>query len=589
MPSTSASKRACVGVIRGQDDNTIASALLEHEEQRFRLSYPLGAWQQERPSYEDESQYEMDYEYGSEESDSETLTGDEIVDGTEINGNNARLIEYVARIKKVAMLVREQTAGLRGDFQNMDNANQRQDWLEDFTNALYESHEFSQLSLDIMDAISERFDLISAGDFERSAAGWPVLWYYKDHDRNTFLRHVRWFSSNHVQQFGRLLTPLVDGIRVRGRFEPSAELQDNERRLVFLDGEGLGHSTRESDTTPTRVTEKFTEADMILLVDDAQSPMSAAPLELLRSVGSSGHSHKLAVAFTHFDQVKGDNLGSYTQKRNHVRASIGNAISSLRDSLGAPVTEILERQLQDNDFYLSNLDMSTEKIPPGFIRDMRDLLARMQRSAEPTEQIEVAPIYSIARLELALRDAADGFKNPWRGRLGLSYYEGTRKEHWGRVKALCRRIAVFGRNEYDGLRPVADLISQLQTSISRWMDVPTGWTVHPISDDERQVSIDRIRQTVFVRMHILAQQRLIGSHKSDWLNAFGFRGTGSSYDRARVMGRIYDEAAPSVSSVMDKQTQEFLNDVVQIVCDAVEDAGGWVEGGAAERESAGVT
>ena len=46
-----------------------------------------------------------------------------------------------------------------------------------------------------MDAILERFDLIKVGEFERSASGWPNLWYYEEQDREVFLRQVRWFSS----------------------------------------------------------------------------------------------------------------------------------------------------------------------------------------------------------------------------------------------------------------------------------------------------------------------------------------------------------------------------------------------------------
>ena len=53
---------------------------------------------------------------------------------------------------------------------------------------------------------------------------------------------------------------------------------------------------------------------MILLVDNAQQPMQAAPLALLRTVGSSGFSKKIAIAFTHFGQVKGANLSSFDQK-----------------------------------------------------------------------------------------------------------------------------------------------------------------------------------------------------------------------------------------------------------------------------------
>ena len=577
-------EEACMSVVRGGDDTSIVSSLLEHREQRFRLSYIIGSWQPQRLDKDDEDyEHEMDYEY-EEAPEAVTLGDSETIDPNERLENNERLAEYVECIKKVSKAVREGMIEARQDYDEMGNANQRQDWLEAFIDALYEDLEFAELSLDIMDAILKRFDVINVGEFERSASGWPTLWYYEEQDREAFLRHVRWFSSNHDQQFGRLLTPLIDGIRVSGPFCPSvARLQDDDRRLVFLDGEGLGHSAKEAFSISTNVTEKFSDVDMILLVDHAQSPMQAAPLELLRSVGSSGHAHKLAVAFTHFDQVKGDNLSSYAQKRNHVRASIGNAIGSLRDTLGAPVAEILERQLGDNDFYLGGLDGPTDRIPGGFIngrQGMRKLLERMQMSAEPpVEPVDLAPIYTIAQLELALRDAADGFKNPWRGRLGLGYYENTHKEHWGRVKALCRRIVNgWDNNEYDGLRPSADLVRQLQTSISRWLDNPITWIRPPVDQYEGQTAIDAIRRSVFVRIHVLVNQRLITARSGDWRVAYEFRGRGSSFSRARVLGQIYEAAAPSVSSAMDEWTQQFFDEVTEIVVDAVRESGGSVKG-----------
>ena len=235
------------------------------------------------------------------------------------------------------------------------------------------------------------------------------------------------------------------------------------------------------------------------------SPPCRLPLwKLLRSVGSSGHGHKLAIAFTHFDQVKGDNLGNYAKKRSHVRASIGNAVGSLRESLGAPVAEILERRMESGDFYLGDLDRPTGKIRSGFVKTMRELMERMRRSADPIDVPDLAPCYNIIRLELALRDATDGFKNPWLARLGLNYHDGIRKEHWGRVKALCRRIANRWADEYDGLRPVADFVRQLQTSISLWLDSPSDWTRVPENEDERQAAIDEIRKKVFDRIHQLS-------------------------------------------------------------------------------------
>ena len=570
-------EEACTSVVLGNDDSRVAAALLEHREQRFRLSYVVGRWQQETANQEADAQYDMDY--GDDQSDPESLPDDEKVDGLEVAANNKRLQECVARIRDIVGSVSTQMTAEYGEFHGLSSANERQEWLESFVDQLYDYQDFGRLSLDLIDDVHERFSLIEVGDYERSATGWPTLWYFEEDDRDAFLQQVRWFTSNHDQQFGRLLTPLVDGIRVRGPFVPTARtLQGCDRRLVLVDGEGLGHSAKEATSVSTRVTERFPEADMILLVDNAQSPMQAAALELLRSAGSSGHGHKIAVVFTHFDQVRGDNLRTYTQKREHVRASTGNAIGSLREALGAPVTEILERRLESNTFFLGGLNRATGVIPRGFINDLRDLMERMQQSGELHEPIDVAPIYHIVRLELSLRDATDGFKNPWRGRLGLAYYEGIQKEHWGRIKALCRRIANLWGNDYNGLRPVADFVKQLQSSISLWLDNPSGWTKQPEDDDERQSAIDEIRREIYARLHVLAEQRLVANNLPSWQTAFAFSGTGSSYLRAGQMAQIHEAAAPSIASIMDSDTQAFLDEIIQIVGESVRKTGGSVTG-----------
>lgn len=566
-------EEACASAIRGQDDEGIARALLEHPEQRFRLSYPLGTWQQDAPNQE------MDSLFEDEDVTAVELPDDEVVDAAELTTNNEHLRNYVVRIREIATAVQKQITPKSGDYQDMDSATRREAWIEEFTDALHDHQGFTDISVDIMETIEDRFGLIAEGDFEREATGWPMLWYYEEQDRTAFLRQVRWFTGNHFQQFGRLLTPLVDGIRVSGPFQPAAsKLQDSDRRLVLLDGEGLGHVAREATSISTKVTDRFQEADMILLIDNAQSPMQAAPLELLRSVGTGGHGHKLGVVFTHFDQVRGDNLRTYTEKVNYVHASIGNALSGMRDALGAPVTEILRRQLDNRNFYLGGLNKPTESIPAPIIDEMHELLTQMQEAAKPLEPVTAAPIYNVIRLELALRDATDGFKSPWWGRLGLSFHEGTKKQHWARIKALCRRIANLGDNEYDSLRPVADLVRELQESVSLWMNDPAGWTRSPADDDEARAAIDQIRQEVLGGIRALAERRLIRSHPGDWQAAYGFRGAGSSFQRADRMAHIYEAAAPSISSIMEPSTQAFLDEVVEIVRTAVENADGSVEG-----------
>ena len=160
--------------------------------------------------------------------------------------------------------------------------------------------------------------------------------------------------------------------------------------------------------------------------------------------------------------------------------------------------------------------------------------------------------------------------------MNLSYHEGIRQEHWGRIKALCRRIANRWDNEYSGLRPVADFVRQLQSSISLWLDNPAGWTRQPADESERQAAVNAIRQTVYTRIHLLAERRLVTAHVSNWQTAYAESGTGSSRRRADQMGQIYEAAAPSIASVMDTGAEEFLNEVILIVKQAVEAKGGSV-------------
>ena len=82
---------ACESVIRRHDDSRIAEALLEHREQRFRLSYPLGNWAQAEPAEVTDDEFDIDFDDPEEKLDADGLPDDETVASTEVAENNARL------------------------------------------------------------------------------------------------------------------------------------------------------------------------------------------------------------------------------------------------------------------------------------------------------------------------------------------------------------------------------------------------------------------------------------------------------------------------------------------------------------------
>lgn len=564
-------EEACLADVQKKPEGKIASALLAHREQRFRLSYVLGQWEEDEMGNVDEFSFD-------DEPAGESINTTEIVSDEEVKKNREQISLYLNRIHDLAEATGAVVEDELGTLAEQQNPDDKATWLEIFGEALYEEEEFAQIAIDLMEEVEDRFDFVTQGVFQKGPTGWPSSWTYTCDSREEFLEQVRWFSSNHYKQFGRLLTPLVDGLRARGPFYPKPTPLHVAPKLVLLDGEGIGHTAKSASSISTRVTKKFAEVDMILVVDNAEQPMQSAPLELLRSIGNSGHADKLAVTFTHFDQVKGANLGSFANKQEHVLNSVRDAIASLRDSIGTSVACMLEQEIENKAFFLGGLDREINQIPGGFHKQIKALLETMQQAGEPPAPIDAAPVYSVEGLEIALRDAVEGFQGPWKARLGKQYHDGIAKEHWTRIKALARRFANAWSNEYDNMRPVADLVSGLQESISKWLDNPADWTRPPMDEDEKNAALSRVRQAVFIALHDLAEKRIANTHRQDWTTAHDFAGSGSSYRRADVIENIYEDAAPVIHSAMSGSAREFLHGLHKLVRDAVEEAGGEFNG-----------
>jgi len=562
---------ACVAVFEGKRDDDIADRLLNHRDQRFRLGYALGTL---GGSIVPEDDFAFE-----DESPEEAESVDEAVPVDEQVGNRERLRRYVARIRALADAVsRSLSVDLGEDIKRMSGSDL--DSAEElFEGAVWESEDFSTLAQDILDDLLARFELLPEGELARRRSGWPESWRFSTTDRTAFIKAVRWFASNHAPQYGRLLTPLVDGIRVRGQLYPTfAEVQP---KLVLLDGQGLGHTPESSSSVTTQVTSRFPEADVILLVDNAQQPMQAAPLSVLRAVATSGHQQKLAVAFTHFDNVKGANLPGFAAKRSHVMASVANGLANLRDALGgSAVVRIMEQSIDARCYMLGGLDRRSKELPKGYQGELLKLLDNFARSILPPPAPPAFPRYNPDGLPLAVLAATRGFERPWLGRLGLGQ-DGVPKEHWTRIKALNRRIAGELDLEYDSLRPVADLVSRLTEEVSRFLDNPASWEPIDPTEEEGEAALDQIRQIVHARFHSLAVHRLVQDQLDDWRRAFALRGSGSTFSRAQQIRGILEEAAPVPDAIMAAPSAVFLSEVRRIVLGAIDEYRDAHQGGAA--------
>jgi hypothetical protein len=569
---------AALATHEGAAIDKIADRFLNHRDQRFRLSYILGSWNKASEAIEDD-EFSFDGEQIKGNEDDPSFSD------ADREENRLVLASFVERVSELAKGTLQKLSNDL-DLSSAKNAGSDREAAEELIEENFESYltqdeRFHELVQDVLDAIRSRFELIKVGELRQNRSGWPQVWQYQTSHREEFISQIRWFSSNYWPEFGRLLTPLVGGIRVKGPLFPS--FANDKAKLVLIDGQGLGHTPDSSSSVTTHVTKKFGEVDVILLVDNAQQPMQAAPLSVLRSVVSSGHNSKLAIAFTHFDQIKGQNLRSAVDKRAHVLASVLNAMSNLREVLGAPIVRSIEHGIERRCFMLGGVDQNIGKLPAKAADYMRGELARIiefcEEAIRPPPPPEARPVYDPTGISFAVREAISKFQGPWLARLGLATYEGISKEHWTRIKALNKRIAgeLNPDYEYDTLRPVADLVARMTEAISRFLDEPIGWTRTPVDGHEEQSAISEVRRLVSAVMHDMATRRLVQDHLGQWRAAYDFSGTGSTFRRARTIEGIYEDAAPLPDAVMPPPSKEFLMEVRRVITGAIEASGGRVQ------------
>jgi hypothetical protein len=277
------------------------------------------------------------------------------------------------------------------------------------------------------------------------------------------------------------------------------------------------------------------------------------------------------------DQVKGHNLPGFAEKRGHVMASVMNGLSNLTEVLGAPIVKSLERVLDRQCFMLGALQEVNVKLPGGVIKELLRMVGFFEKAIQPPPQPQATPVYDTTGLLFAVQAAAGDFQRPWAARLGITSYNSIAREHWTRIRALNRRIAGELNDEYDTLRPVADLVARLTERISVFLDNPVRWTRDPVDDEEAQAAISGIRREVFATLHKFIADRLVEKHLPDWRAAFSYSGRGSTFDRARDIRDIYEAAAPVPGVVVTQVSVQFLKEIRSIVHRAVEDNGGQLE------------
>lgn len=540
-------------------DPDILRALLQHVDQRMRFNYVLG-----NGPFKEEEDFDDEDDLGNELKSEEKEILPEAPFAFDLDKTNELLIRAITQAKKIA---NNQGEELKTELNATGESDQRavdELFEEELDRLLKQDEEYHAIADEIMDEIEKRFRRLEERTFRKTKQGWPISWEFSSENRDHFIKEILRFSSNYAPRFGTLLTPLVNGIRVKGPFSPYCNVT-NRQSLVLIDGEGLGHTPDSSSSLSTKVLHLINRVDAVVLVDNAAQPMQVAPVAALRSLIQTGNVKKLLMCFTHFDAVKGANLPNMKAKQEHVFASVENVMTGLGDELGPNAERTLRTRLKENCFFLGGIDNildSTKKKDNQSIGQIKELLVAIDNIIERPEPVEARPVYDRTNLVLAITKAADQFQGVWRARLGQKTKSGIPKEHWTRVKALTRRLAK-GADEYDTLRPVSDLHDHLGRFIYVTIQNPLRWKGDKPQEDKQQQIFDDLATSLTSKLLELSSRRVCVERVKEWQEADNQSGSGSTFLRAKIIAEyIYQKAAPVPDLTPSPDRNNFLHEVL---------------------------
>jgi hypothetical protein len=470
--------------------------------------------------------------------------------------------QWLSRVRQVAEAASAAVASVLQDGldASQDNASAMRELIEDEAE---ESEGLAEIVSLMIEELRDRSEIEVPGNISRTATGWPTAWKFEASasEREQFIKEIKRFTGNAREEFGKLLTPLVNGVRVAGPFFAGT----GRRPLVLCDTVGFGHHADTASDLHEAYTALCDRADCILIVESAKTSFSSNSLhQVLEAAATTGHVKKLAVAFTHMDALAGDDVVDDTELQEKALLGLRSAIDEhVAKKLSREAARQLMNHLTDNLFFFASLNVPGDTQSDAQLTQLREYFS----AAKPVVPSDAAfPEYDFKFFVPFVITAIDNFRTRWSALLGVQSHSVLAPLPWQSVKAVARRNAQNLNDDYP-YRPVAALHAVLRQEIAKFLDAPLGWPGHAPSEDEKQSVIDLIKAELNRPLLRLSVKTLRTVPQAQWITAWEFRGPNSTIRRRGSVETLFAQHLPYFR--MDNAIAiAFINEVEALVREA---------------------
>jgi len=354
--------------------------------------------------------------------------------------------------------------------------------------------------------------------------------------RDLFIMKCKDLLSSEIDS----ISPVIEYARIRGNLKATWLREGVE--AVVIDGEGIGHDTKEAGQLDSRHYDYFYDSDAILLIEESKKPFVAGGKSALKSIFQRGYGDKLFLLFTKIDEVEPYDSDDPTDEDRieDVRDGLANVLASLRD-------DGLDIEPDENKtLFLGSLQ--NEGMTEAGARQV-NLVFDQAHEMSRFQQSFVAPVYDFEMLSAFLVESTRKFNELYRDMLSA--------QHWKTVEAFNRRMDM-GIDGFRMFNPITDFEEKLNEEMEGFIAKPIAWK-QEVSDTLKKESLNSIRRQFNKLMIDFARNEIIKVPHQGWNIAYRYSGPGSiSLRRADIEAILKRSVPPFAAS---ERVKDFKDSV----------------------------
>lgn len=316
------------------------------------------------------------------------------------------------------------------------------------------------------------------------------------------------------------ISPVVEYARLQGNLLASWLPQNTE--LVLIDGEGIGHDTREASRLSARHLDYFHFADSVGLVEECTKPFASGGKSVIEGVIRNGYLEKFNLIFTKLDEVEvGDRKDAKREEKiRQVKRGLTNVSNALKE-VGVELNIEPEHL-----YYLEN--MHDNQPDTHSVAEVTRLLAFIKARFEKEKPQFVEPIYDYEMLSPYLFKSSESFISKWKDVLHA--------KHWQTVKAFNRRMC-WEEDGFRDMEPITDFQYEVNKEFEYFISHPKTWSESATPLMQRK-SIDKVKQEFSKQLLEFARFIVLKTYGDNWKKAMTLSGHGSTIERKDLIQKI---------------------------------------------------